>query len=310
VARRASQGSARSHPDLSEAAGALLDFSLDGAFWRRMARLGARGPEWFARYSPPLIGVAICAFAPGPRRAIASNLRRVRGPRGRLRDAADVARTFATYASCLSEVLGGGSPRGVVPSAVVYGEHYVDDALADGRGIVFATAHTAGWDLAGRLLGRDKGLSVMIVEAPERDADARAVQDEARREYGLVASHVGDDPLSALRLAKQLREGGAVALQVDRTPRGRKARSVRLFGEAGQIPEGPLRLAALTGAPIVPIFAARTGHRRYEIVAAAAIRLARSATERDWADAAQRIADALEQFIRAHPTQWFHFRED
>jgi KDO2-lipid IV(A) lauroyltransferase len=282
--------------------------ALDGPFLRRLARWGsARGPEWFVRFSPPVIGVAACALATGQRRNVAQNLRRVRGERGGVRDAVDVARTFATYASCLAEILSAGSPRGRMPEALVWGEPHVLDAVGDRRGVLFVTAHTAGWETVGPLLSRDHSLRVMIAEQRERDEAARAIQDDARRAQGLLVAHVGDDPLSALPLVAHLRGGGVVALQVDRVRPGLRARRVNLFGEPGALPEGPLRLAMLTGAPIVPIFAARTGHRRYEVVAHAPIRIRRRAREDELDAAAQQIADAMQAFVRARPTQWFHF---
>lgn len=283
--------------------------SLDGPFWRRMARWGAGGPDWFVRAAPPVIGVVLCAFAGERRRAIARNLRRVRGRRGPVRDAVDVARTFSTYASCLTEVLGG--PAGLPEShATVRGEEHVDEAIALGRGLLLVTAHTAGWEVVGPMFARNRRIKVMIAEAAEKDADASAIQDEARRSLGLRVAHVGDDPLSALPLVKHLRDGGAVALQVDRTPKTVRARQVTLFGSRGRIPEGPLRLAALTGAPIVPVFVARTGHRRYEVVVSPPIRLERSAGGADLDAAAQELAARLEEFVRARPTQWFHFRSE
>jgi lauroyl/myristoyl acyltransferase len=290
----------------------LLDAGrdLDGSFWRRMAQWGARGPEWFVRVAPPVVGLAVCLVATERRRAIADNLRRVRGSRGRLRDAADVVRTFATYASCLTEVLGRVPGRGVDAEAVVRGELNIDDALAHGRGLIMVTAHTAGWEVVGSLLARDRRVDVMIVEAAEHDARASAIQDEARRMLGLRVTHVGDDPLSALPLVKHLRGGGAIALQIDRSPRSSRARQVTMFGEPGWIPEGPVRLAALTGAPIVPVFVARAGHRRYEVTASAPIRLERSAGDVDFDAASQELASRLEGFVRARPTQWFHFRSE
>jgi lauroyl/myristoyl acyltransferase len=282
--------------------------SLDGSFWRRLARMGSsRGPEWFVRVAPPIIGLAACAVAPDERRAIARNLRRVRGPRGAIRDAVDVGRTFATYASCLAEVLGAGSPRSRLPEVVVWGELHLEDALADRHGVVFATAHTAGWETVGALLSRDRGLRLMIAEAPERDKAARAIQDDARRAHGVLVAHVGEDPLAALPLARHLRDGGVVALQIDRIPLGVRSRKVIAFGERARVPEGPLRLAALTGAPIVPIFAARTGHRRYAVFMSPPIRVARTAADSDLDEAAQCMADAMQDFVRAHATQWFHF---
>jgi lauroyl/myristoyl acyltransferase len=283
---------------------------LDGSFWRRAAQWGARGPEWFVRLAPPVIGLAACAVAPQRRRAIAENLRRVRGRRGPVREAADVARTFVTYASCLAEVLGGVPGRRPAAAAIVRGELHFEDALSLGHGVVLVTAHTAGWEVVGPLLARDRQIQVMIVEAAEHDPAASDIQDKARRTLGMRVVHVGDDPLSALPLVKHLRDGGAVAMQVDRAPRTARAHGVTMFGERAWIPEGPLRLAAMTGAPIVPVFVARTGHRRYELLASAPIRLERAADRDAFDVAAQELAVRLEQFVRAHPTQWFHFRSE
>jgi KDO2-lipid IV(A) lauroyltransferase len=285
----------------------MRDLSIDGELWRSLARWGSsRGPEWFVRLSPPLIGLVACALAAERRRFVAANLRRVRGERGLVRDAVDVARTFATYASCLAEVLG---TPGRMPQAVVRGELHLLDALADGRGALFATGHTAGWETVGPLLARDHGLRVMIAEQAERDERARGIQDAARRAHGVLVAHVGDDPLSALPLARHLREGGVVALQIDRAPAGMRTRTVTMFGMPAHVPEGPLHLAALTGAPLLPVFAARTGHRRYLVEIGRPVRVKRRAEGSELDAAAQSLASSLEQFVRTRPTQWFHFRD-
>jgi lauroyl/myristoyl acyltransferase len=286
------------------------ELSIDGSVWRRLASWGAsRGPEWFVRYAPPVVGVAVWAVAGTERRALKENLRRIRGRRSAVRDAVDGARTFARYASCLTEILGAGSGRGELPRAVVWGELHLLDAMAEGRGVVLVTAHTAGWETAGPLLSRDHGRRVMIAMQAERDPRARRIQDAAREAHGLVVTHVGDDPFAALPLIPHLREGGIVALQVDRAPAGMRTRAVTMFGAPGRMPEGPLRLAAMTGAPVVPVFAARTGHRSYRVHAHAPIRLPRRAGAAELDVAAQRVAESLEAFVRAHPTQWFHFHD-
>lgn len=283
---------------------------LEGELWRRLARWGSsRGPEWFVRAAPPVLGVLACAVAQEQRRFVGKNLRRVRGRRGMLRDAADVARVFAGYAACLADVLGTGAANRAPLHAVIHGERNLFDAMADRRGVLFATAHTAGWETVGPLLSRDHGLRVMIAEQSERDPRASAIQDEARRAQGLLIVHVGDDPLSALPLARHLRDGGVVALQIDRAPPTVRSRAVTMFGEPARVPEGPLRLAAFTGAPIVPVFPARTGHRSYLVELRPPLRLPRAARDADIDAAAQALATALERFVRAHPTQWFHFRE-
>jgi KDO2-lipid IV(A) lauroyltransferase len=256
------------------------------------------------------LGLVACAIARTPREQVLRNLRRIRGNRGALRDTLDTARTFATYASCLAEILGAGSARGRLPRAVVWGEPHLQDAVAEGRGVLLVTAHTAGWETVGPLLARDHALSVMIVEHAERDASARAIQDEARRAHGLLVAHAGEDPLAALALAKHLRQGGIVALQMDRAPRALRGRPVTMFGSPTRVPEGPLRLAMLTGAPLVPVFAARRGYRRYEIAVCPPIRVVRDAAPAELDAAAQELADAMQRFLGAHPTQWFHFTDD
>ncbi|HEY2516134.1 MAG TPA: hypothetical protein VGI39_34925, partial [Polyangiaceae bacterium] len=235
-------GAAAGRPGSSEANGygPRATFAHDAAFWRKLARFGAaRGPEWWVRYSPPFFGWAAALAVPSARRAVHQNLLRVRGPRGRVKDAIDVAKTFGTYAGCLAEVLSNGSKNQRLPGAILRGEHNVDVALASGTGIVLVTAHTAGWEIVGPLLQREHGREVVMVMAPEPDERARRLQDEARLAIGLRVAHVGD-PMAPLALLKELRRGSIVALQIDRLPPGMKTRSVDLLGARGAIPEGPL----------------------------------------------------------------------
>jgi KDO2-lipid IV(A) lauroyltransferase len=287
-------------------------FAHDGAFWRRLAHLGAsRGPEWWVRFSPPVFGIAAAIAVPSARRAVRANLRRLRGEGGPLRDALDVGRTFATYASCHAEVLSHGSKNAREPTATVLGRANVDAALGDdarASGAVIVTAHTAGWETVGPLLRRDKRRDVIMVMAREGDARAMELHDAARAAAGLKVVHVGD-PLSSLVLLRELRRGAVVAIQIDRVPRELRTRAVSFLGGPGAIPEGPLRLAAAAGAPILPLFCARVGYRDYLIDARPPIVLPPRPTEADLDLAAQSLASELAGFLRAHPTQWFHFGE-
>ncbi len=147
-----------------------------------------------------------------------------------------------------------------------------------------------------------------MVMAREPNEQARALQDNARLAAGGVkVTHIGEDPLAPLGLLHHLRKGGVVALQLDRTPPGIRARDVTLFDAPGKLPEGPLRLASLSGAPILPIFCARRGYRDYAIDVRPPITLPRRPSNAEMKAAAQRLADEMTRFLRLHPTQWFHF---
>lgn len=280
----------------------------DSELWRRAAAFGARrGPAWFVRHSPPLIGVAWWAALPQARRAVEANLARVRGHTGRVRDALDAARTFATFAGCLAETLAAGSPNDAPVQTWLEGEEHLRDALADGHGVVLATSHTAGWEATGGALTEGLGVEVVIAMQRERDDAARALHDGAREATGVRVVHVGADPLEALPLLRHLKAGGAVALQIDRVPPRMRTRKARAFGVEIGVPEGPLRLSQLAGAPVVPVFSARRGYRRYTVRAERPVRVPRGATAAELDAAAQQLAGALERFVREHPTQWFVF---
>ena len=66
----------------------------------------------------------------------------------------------------------------------------------------------------------------------------------------------------------------------------------------------------MSGAPILPVFTHRLGFLEYEAVVAPPIWLARRATEAERDRAAAEMMAAMERFVRAHPTQWFHFTGD
>ncbi|MEB2313813.1 MAG: lysophospholipid acyltransferase family protein [Sorangiineae bacterium] len=279
----------------------------DGALLRRMALAGSRrGPAAFVRVAPPAFGVLFALLLPAQRGRVRSNLRRVLGERPAARETLDVFRTFVEYACCLTEALAAGRPEAEQARRRVLGKERLTRALERG-GAVVVTAHVGAWDAAARLLAADTSARVMVVMRPERSAAARRVHDAVREGAGVRIVHVGDRPTDALPLLAHLREGGVVAIQLDRLPRGQRALEVELFGEPARIPEGPFRLAALAGAPLVPLFARRAGFFDYELEVGEPLELPRRADAEALRGAAERVAALMERFIRANPTQWFDF---
>ena len=282
----------------------------DSVFWRQLLRAGVTyGPEPFLRYTPPLWGIAFWAALPELRRIVRDNLRRVLGERPLVQETREVAEVFATYASCLTEamLLDGrryemaSMPRGV--------ERY-QACAAEGRGVIIVTAHTAGWEYAGSVMRGVHPGEVWVVMARERDESARQIQDRARERAGVKVAHIGESAFDALPLLHALRKNAVVAMQLDRVPPGSRARVAKLRGGTWRIPEGPMTLAAVSGAPILPIFTRRLGFMQYEAEVAEPIRIARKPTEAQLDEAAQAMGNAMYEFIREHPTQWFQFVEE
>jgi KDO2-lipid IV(A) lauroyltransferase len=280
----------------------------DSVLWRRALNAGVtQGPDALVRYVPPVFGLAFGLALGDKRRAVRRNIRRALGERSALAEYTDVARVFTNFASCLTESLITASDRRDRLMGILVADEHMMSAAREGRGLIIATAHTGGWQAAGPLLRNVHGADVIVAMAPERDERARELSDGARDRAGVRVVHVGTSPLDALPLLAHLRRGGVVAVQIDRLPPGMRSREVTLFGAPFHVPEGPLQLAAVSGAPILPVFTRRLGYMRYEIVSSPPIYLPRKPAAAELDEAARRITTVMETFLRANPTQWFHF---
>jgi phosphatidylinositol dimannoside acyltransferase len=282
----------------------------DSDLWRGALEAGVvRGPDALLRYSPPAFGLFFAATLGAARRTVAAHLRQIRGPVSPWREAREVAAVFTNFASSMTEAMLAGADRGYQPVARPLDEWHFMRAVAAGRGVIVATAQTAGWDVAGSFLASvlPDPPPVWVLMSAEADAAARERHDRYREAAGVTIVHVGHDPLSSLPVLGHLRRGGIVALKFDRVSPGMRTRRVQFCGGDWDIPEGPLQLASLSGAPIVPVLTRRLGFLEYEVQNFPALRLPSRASD----DARQVVADQLighlERFVQHHPTQWFHF---
>jgi KDO2-lipid IV(A) lauroyltransferase len=287
-------------------------FRTNSAFWRKALHAGVHfGPDPWVRYSPAVFGLAFCAALSGPRESVRRILRKVHGPRPAHEELRDVAEVFTNFASSMSEAMLVGAARGYVPTSRPLGDWHFLSSYARGRGVIIAAAQTAGWDIGGAMLSNVQAKDVLVVMEPEADDAARELHDRYRHGAGVKVVHVGRDPLASLALLRHLRsQGGIVALKFDRVHPGMRRRQVRFLGDRWQVPEGPLSLAAMTGAPIVPVFTRRLGFLEYELINHPPIYLPRRPDQEALDAAAQTLADALESFVRKYPTHWFRFRDE
>jgi KDO2-lipid IV(A) lauroyltransferase len=281
----------------------------ENAFFRRLAHWGAlSGPESLVRFSPKPIGAAFGVALPALRHRIVRNLRRVYGRRAAWREQLDAVDTLANYAACFAEAIASGR-KNAKPRVNVRGEERLRAALERG-GVVLVTAHVGPWDLTAQLLGKDLAADVLIVMEREPNAEARELQDRYRTERGLRILHIGGHPTDALPLIAHLKQGGVAALQLDRVPPSGRVLTMSLFGEPFGVPEGPFRLASLSGAQVLPVFARRLGFFEYELEISEPIELGRRPRAEELHAAAQQAVDAMQAWVEQCPTQWFHFADE
>jgi KDO2-lipid IV(A) lauroyltransferase len=275
---------------------------------RRLAYLGARyGPSFWVRGSPRWFGAFFALALPDVRRRVRENLRWIHGQRPSAVERLDVLRTFTDYAACLAESLASDRDDARRARVTVIGAEHLRDALAGGRGAILVTAHAGPWDVAARFFSDRFGAKVAVVMEAEPDPWARALHDDVRRRSGVEVLRVGGDPTDGLSVLRHLREGGVAAFQIDRAAPSRRSVATSLLGRTFEVPEGPFRLAELARAPVIPLFAVRRGYFDYTIEVEPAISLGPGRGSEARKLAADASVKALERFVRAHPTQWFHF---
>lgn len=301
------------HPPADFLAISLVDLpmlripSYDAGFWRAFAAWGAtRLPRPWLQYSPGPIGMLVGGAQRAVRTQIRENLRLVHGARSSIVESLDVAATLANYGHCLAEGLAAGADDPPVFRYTVEGREHLLRARDSKTGAILVTAHAGSWDVAGGVMNL-RGFDLALVMAPERDAEARRISDEARHRMGLKVFHVGDDPLSALPLAQHIRRGGAVALQIDRVPPGMRTRASTFFGKPWLVPLGPFQLAQVTGAPILPVFTARLDFAHHLVKCDPPIHVPRRANAQELGRSIAAAMSAVERFVKRFPTQWFHF---
>lgn len=280
----------------------------DAHWLRRLAYWGARyGSTGFAKHGSVALGAFFSGILPGYRRIVRDNLRRIHGKRDTFQEQLDVTKTFVNFACCLTEALGIEKMALDSIEYQVLGSAILDALLDQTAGFIVATAHVGAWDSAATHLRHVSGRPVLIVMTREMNAAARRFHDSLRQRHGVEIAHVGQDSFEGLRLLKHVRNGGIVAVQLDRTPEASRSVPALLFNQRFDVPRGLFQLAGLASVPIVPVFCARVGYYRYEVHLYPPIRVGRRATEAQLAAAAAAAAQALEEFLRHYPTQWFHF---
>jgi KDO2-lipid IV(A) lauroyltransferase len=131
------------------------------------------------------------------------------------------------------------------------GADNVDAAMAAGKGAIFALPHSGNWDIAGLwLVQRGYPFSTVAERLkPESLFDKFVAYRES---LGMEVLPLTGGPQPAMEvLTKRLRAGGAVCLVADRDL-SRSGIEVDFFGERTRMPGGAARLAATTGAALIP----------------------------------------------------------
>lgn len=203
-------------------------------------------------------------------------------------------------------------------SIIHEGWEYLEDAVHKKEGGIILMSHAGNWEIAAHVLkirGRDNPSMKLLLYLGQVHKD----QIDHTQKEGLVQSGVkivvveeeGGSPMDIVEGINFLKAGGLVSLTGDRLWRkDQRSVAVRFLGHEALIPETPFIFAMLSGAPIYMFFAFRTGNQTYHFQTLPPEYVqAKDRNDRKEAigKAAQTYADRLEEMVRRHPFEWYHF---
>ncbi|MBN1760707.1 MAG: lysophospholipid acyltransferase family protein [Chitinispirillaceae bacterium] len=176
-------------------------------------------------------------------------------------------------------------------------------------GVILLGAHMGNWEIAGALLGKRLRKPVhvfMYDDQPEATGNA-----SVREKDGVIIHPVQADGADiAVEVVNALRSGEIVCLHGDRYFEGQRTVEIGFLGKPALFPAGPMAMAMITGATVLPCFTLRTSLFHYEFSSATPIRP--QVVDRCRRDAA--IREATEQYVRIleatcrrYPDQWYNF---
>jgi KDO2-lipid IV(A) lauroyltransferase len=174
-------------------------------------------------------------------------------------------------------------------------------------GAVVLTAHFGNWELLAHAHGVF-GHPVTLIHRPLRNL---FVDDVIAAVRACAGTRSIPKKAAARDAIRTLRSGGILAIPSDQNQTTRYGVFVDFFGVPACTSPGVARLAALTAAPVFPVFLVRegeSGRHRFELQP----RLEMVSTgdrEADVVTNTQRCSRVIEDMIRRYPEQWIWFHK-
>jgi KDO2-lipid IV(A) lauroyltransferase len=204
-------------------------------------------------------------------------------------------RSLARSVACLARMPGIG--RGNVDSWIRYdGLEYFLEAKRRGKGVLFYTAHLGNWELSAFAHGlMTEPMAVMV-----RPLDNPLLDALVRRYRTVSGNEVLDKKDSARDVLKALKANRAVGILADQNAGLKEGAFVDFFGVKACAHTGFARLAAHSGAVVIPGFALWSeAEGRYVLRFYPPVEMTGDAV----ADTG-RLHVRLESVIREYPDQW------
>ncbi len=212
----------------------------------------------------------------------------------------------SAYTSIYELGLAAGATETVLSNWIekVDGLEYYQQARESGNGAIIVTAHIGPFEVSlSALRSREKKIHVIY----QRDARSGFdhLRSKLRAKLGIIEEAIDDGWAIWTHMRDALLADNIIVIQGDRVMPGQRGVPVPFLGGHVLFPTGPIKLAMISGSPIIPIFSVRTrvGHCRVIINKPVFVSREPGPVNGDH-PALRNITSAIARVVQAHPEQW------
>lgn len=265
-------------------------------------------PTWLQRLTMPMWGGIFYFLIRKARRAVQRNLEAVLGPAGYWATHRRCLALFRNYAQMLTDSYKIHLGRPLVMEVESLGRTPELVKLIRERGGIMATGHIGMWQVGPFLAEWREMPPFYMARAEEPNPLVQQWEQKFRDRFRII--YTTGSPFSALTIAKVLREGSLVGMQIDRVL-GDSGVTVQMCGRPVRFPIGPALLSRVTESPLIPSFFAidDSGEKPKLVHHVGPAIFVEKTRDRD-ADvrrAVERLVEVYEAIVRRYPTQWYQF---
>jgi len=199
-----------------------------------------------------------------------------------------------------------GQPKEVLAAAVHIPEEVISlvrSETARGQGVLLLATHMSNFDLLGLSVGV-RGLPIQILTLANPRTGFHLL-NRLRAEAGFEVTPI--TPQSLRAAIQRLRNGGIVLTGVDR-PIPNDQELTEFFGQPAYLPLGPVRLALITDALVMVGSCYYEPNKGYALRVTGPLQMIHTGDRwRDIRTNIRRLADIVEEHVRARPEQWMMF---
>lgn len=195
-------------------------------------------------------------------------------------------------------------PKMITQNVVMEGKHHLDEAFAQGKGVVAVSAHFGNFPLMLLYLAQ-QGYGTNAIIRQTRDEKIEKYFQGLRTSLGLHTIYSHPRQECVLKSIKALRNNELVFIPLDQNFGTGAGVFVNFFGQKAATATGPVVFALRTGSPIVPMFIVREKDDTHKILIDAPLMLEKQVDEKQTiAHNVARITQVIERYIRQYPQEW------